>query len=218
MSEVLVAGATGRVARAVLPELARLGVHARIAPRDATDDELVELAIGTIAVLNLAGRAHLARNSDTDLAQLHAANVELPLRLLRVATTGGVRFVHLSSTKAGAKDLSANPYARSKAEAEALLAEAAHASGCAPVVAFRTCAVMAPPYDAGKLSLLRRLTWMPSRLVPARRVPVVDAGELARLLRATLEVPPVERFAVVEVPPESQMSLRDVVAALRAQR
>jgi nucleoside-diphosphate-sugar epimerase len=183
---------------------------------DGSDARLLELARGATAILNLAGRAHLHGGYE-DLMDLHRSNVELPLRLLEVASKAGVPLVHVSSTKAEQRSEKMSVYAQSKAEAEQALADAVSGGGSAPVVAFRTCAVMAPPYDAGKLSLLRKVRWVPRVLVPNRRVPVVSPERLAELLQRAVEIAPTAPFTVFDMPRDAWMSLRDVMSRLRAQ-
>jgi nucleoside-diphosphate-sugar epimerase len=223
MTSIVVIGATGRIGRAVLPFLRAGGAELRLAPRDMVDramandtDDLVEVAQRSTAILNLAGRAHLQSGSP-DLDDLRRANVELPLRLLEVATAAETKLVHVSSTKANATDSKSNAYAKSKALAESLLRDAANRTGTAPVVAFRTCAVMAPPYDAGKLSLVKRVRFLPSAVVPNITVPVISPETLALLLRKTVDLSLTEPFSVVEVPRHLQMSLRQVIERMRSQ-
>jgi nucleoside-diphosphate-sugar epimerase len=224
VTTIVVIGSTGRIGRAVLPLLEADGVDVRVASRDMVDramnndlEDLADLATDATALLNLAGRAHLQRGS-AELSDLMRANVELPLRLLEVATRAGTKLVHMSSTKAGTADSKANAYAQSKALAESLLREAAEREGSAAVVAFRTCAVMAPPYDAGKLSLLDKVHWAPGTMVPKRTVPVISPEALSVVLRQAVDDTATTPFTVFEVPRTSMMSLRDVVQRLHAQR
>jgi nucleoside-diphosphate-sugar epimerase len=149
MSRVLVTGADGFVGRALASRLAEAG-HAVVQVARASSDERV-LAIGDIAaydqwssylegvdaVIHLAGRAHVVRETAGDgMDEFRRVNVEGTLRLARAAATAGVgRFVFVSSIGVNGvrtHDLAfresdapnpTEPYAISKWEAEQGLLE-----------------------------------------------------------------------------------------------
>jgi nucleoside-diphosphate-sugar epimerase len=126
---VLVTGASGRVGRALLPELRRAGwrtralVHRRpvpgadeAAPGDLGDPSgLAAAAAGVGAVVHCAAATHARRAHTYD-----AVNLAGTQNLLRAVADAGVgHFLHVSTC---AIDPAGGPYSRSKASAERLVA------------------------------------------------------------------------------------------------
>lgn len=117
----------------------------------ATADEgaLDALCAGAVAVVHLAGRAHVMQEAEPDpAAAYHAANVEATARLAQAAVRAGVRRFVLASTvkvngetsrpgrpfRAADPPRPADAYARSKLAAEQALFDAATGSRMVPVV------------------------------------------------------------------------------------
>ena len=162
----LVTGADGFVGRALCERLraeARpfVGTVRTLAPgtggelrasgdlATADEDTLDALCAGAIAIVHLAGRAHVMHEADADpLRAYQAANVEATARLARAAVRAGVRRFVLASTvkvngetsrpgrpfRAGDPPRPADAYARSKLAAEQALAAAAQGTPLVPVV------------------------------------------------------------------------------------
>lgn len=170
---VLVTGADGFVGRAVVPRLERDG-HAVVRGDRATighigpDSDLVSRLAGIEAVVHLAARAHVMRetfpepNEDYDWI-----NAEGTLKLAEDAAAAGVRrFVYLSTAKVMGEVGGDRPfaetdppapddaYARSKLRAEKHLAEVAFLTGMETVV-LRPPLVYGPGVKGNFLSLVR---------------------------------------------------------------
>ena len=165
---VVVTGAGGFVGRALVAHFTSLGRPFRAivrgqdrtsAPKPhvfavadlatAPDDELDAIVTAAAAVVHLAGRAHVQRETTTDPAAAYvSANVTATQRVARAAVRAGVRrFVLASSIKVnGETSAMGRPlcpsdptdprddYARSKLGAEALLATIAAGTPMAPIV------------------------------------------------------------------------------------
>ncbi|HEX4883987.1 MAG TPA: NAD-dependent epimerase/dehydratase family protein [Casimicrobiaceae bacterium] len=163
---VVVTGASGFVGSALcerLRELGRpmIGTVRKVKPgmpgdlqpvgdlAAADDDALDELCAGAVAVVHLAGRAHVMREREPDPERaFRLANVEATARLARAAVRSGVRrFVLASSVKvSGETSRPGRPlrpddpprpqdaYARSKLAAERALCDAAAGSAMEAVV------------------------------------------------------------------------------------
>jgi nucleoside-diphosphate-sugar epimerase len=149
--KLLVTGASGFVARHLLDEVARRRIPARALSRRPPSDlapgveavlvpsfddtaALERACAGCTAVVHLAGRAHVMRDRASDpLAEFRRANVDATRALLAAAERCGVRRLVLASTvKVHGEGREqpytsqdpphpADPYAISKAEAEAVL-------------------------------------------------------------------------------------------------
>ncbi len=165
---IVVTGAKGFVGHALCGHLVRIGRPHRPVTRDAAGqvaDRTDEMAVGDLAtapeealqacvdgataVVHLAGRAHVLRETVADATALcHAANVIATQRLAFAAARAGVqRFVlastikvHGEVTRPGrpfrAADALApqDAYARSKVDAERALAAACAGTAMAPIV------------------------------------------------------------------------------------
>ena len=162
---VAVTGAAGFVGRALCAKLRDAGWTVRPLVREARGAVDGETAIGAIesaspetlaravagatAVVHLAGRAHVTKETARDPeAAYRAANVEATERLARAAVAEGVaRFVYASSVKAAAESSPAgrplhpgdepapqDAYGVSKLAAERALAVACSGTRTAPIV------------------------------------------------------------------------------------
>jgi nucleoside-diphosphate-sugar epimerase len=149
------------------PALLPPGVEAVQVP-DLTDEAAVKGAVrGVDAVVHLAARAHVLRETDPDpIAAFRRDNVEATRVLLEAAEPGAVRsFVYVSSVKAvGEVNREAwraatpaaptDPYGISKLEAETLVRRMAGERGLhAPIL--RLTAVYGPGMRANLLRLFR---------------------------------------------------------------
>ncbi len=151
-ARVAVTGATGFVGREVLRQLRSAGhevvaivrkeqsgfdgVRFAVIP-DLRDETALRAELtGADAVIHLAARVHVMRERTADpLSEFRAVNVEGTRALRAAAVAAGLRrFTYVSSIKvhgeasqgrlrSGAPIAPVDPYGRSKAEAEALLAE-----------------------------------------------------------------------------------------------
>lgn len=163
---IVVTGAAGFIGRALCARLRAAGFAVRPVVREAnaaapqgaialgaieaaSPEALAQLVDGASAIVHLAGRAHVLRDTQSDPdAAYRAANVEATERLAHDAVAEGVpRFVLASSVKA-AGEASApgrplapddeshpqNPYGRSKLAAERALADACRGTRTAPIV------------------------------------------------------------------------------------
>lgn len=179
---VVVTGAEGFVGRALVARLrqegrkvvpvtrADLGRRAgSSAPVDCADfGHWPELLEGAAAVVHLAARAHVVRDSAADpLAEFRRANVAGTERLLEAAIDGGVpRFVFVSSigvlgNDSGSRAFTASdapqpvePYAVSKWEAEQRVTARTAGTGTQPVIV-RPPLVHGPGVKGNFLRLLR---------------------------------------------------------------
>lgn len=195
-ARVFVTGADGFIGRHLCERLEREG-HAVTravrrgaagSPRVATGDladcaELPRLVEGHEAVVHLAARAHVLRETAADPgAAFDRANVDATVRLAQAAICAGVRrFVFVSSIGVlGARSdrplneddepAPAEPYAASKLRAERVLAEVARATAM-QIVVLRPALVYGPRCP-GNMARLARLV--------ARGVPLPLAGFTGR--------------------------------------
>jgi nucleoside-diphosphate-sugar epimerase len=131
MARVLVTGANGFVAQALLPCLLAAGHDVvglvRRLPAEPLDDRIAWKPAGELAdvvdwsgwltgvdvVVHLAGRAHVGREAPTAAAAaFRRGNVEVSERLANAAVAAGVkRFIFLSSVKAAGERSTAQPFA-----------------------------------------------------------------------------------------------------------
>jgi nucleoside-diphosphate-sugar epimerase len=184
MATVLLTGATGFVGPHLIPVLQAQGWHVRSAlrsggaslPADVETGVVGDLADlpdlgqaldGAEAVIHLAGRAHVMRETAADAgAAFHRANVDATRHLAGQAAAAGVRrFVFLSSVKVNGDRTTGRPftetddpapedaYGRSKWRAEQTLHEIGAATGL-EVVVIRPPLVYGPGVKANFLRLL----------------------------------------------------------------
>jgi UDP-glucose 4-epimerase len=247
---VVLTGADGFIGRAVQAHWARSGRPFRAVVRrrgspvplspgrlptddlaTATEGELDRLVAGAGAIVHLAGRAHVMRESAADpVAAYRAANVETTVRLARAAVRAGVgRFVLASSIKVnGEQSVAGRPfgpadppapadaYAVSKLEAERALAALAAGTPLAPIV-LRLPLVYGPGVGGNFLALLdavARRRVLPLAAVRARRS-LLYVGNLAQAVDAALDAVPAPSgvHCLADAVP---VALPDLVRALAA--
>ncbi len=189
---VVVTGANGFIGRALWSYFAQSGIACRAVLRTAdssfpfhcghtpivpfvagdlaqtAEARLDAIVNGAGAVVHLAGRAHVLRETAADAARLaHSANVVATRRLARAAARAGVRRfvftstikVHGEATLPGKLFRAADPYApeddyaRSKVEAERALIEACAGTTMLPQI-FRLPLVYGPGVKGNFLFLL----------------------------------------------------------------
>lgn len=188
------------VTRAVLARHSRAGEPGDV----ATFDRWGELVEGADAVVHLAARAHVMRDSATDpLQEFRRVNVAGTEHLLEAAAAAGVRrFIHLSSIgvlgndsgrgafKVGDPPCPVEPYAISKWEAEQRVRALAEASGTEFVIV-RPPLVHGPGVKGNFLRLLRlvhRGVPLPFAGLEARRS-FIGVQNLCELLQLSLDHP-----------------------------
>jgi nucleoside-diphosphate-sugar epimerase len=221
-AEVVVTGAAGFVGRGTVQRLAASGwsvsAVVRRLPTPSAPEGAEWLAMGDLtkvsdwrpaldgvdAVVHLAGRAHVMRDTMADpLAEYRRINVDATLALARAAAAAGVRrFVFMSSAKAVgessdalglADDVTPRPedaYGISKREAEVGLLERG-AFGTMSVTVLRPPLVYGPGVGANFARLLRlaaRGIPLPFSAVRNRRS-LVFVGNLADAVRFALDSP-----------------------------
>jgi UDP-glucose 4-epimerase len=201
---ILVTGADGFVASALLPVLRARGHELRAAGRMQTGDidgatDWRALLEGCEAVVHLANIAHRAY----DARALERVNVEGTRRLAEQAAAAGVRrFVYLSSVKALGEETKgrafdeqsvpapSTAYGRSKLAAERALAHVA-ADSALEVVTLRPPLVYGPRVKANFLALMRAVArgW-PLPLASVRNArSFVYVGNLADAIVGSIEKP-----------------------------
>jgi nucleoside-diphosphate-sugar epimerase len=223
--KLLVIGGSGRVGSAVIRYLRSEGHD--VIPLDrhdltkhhvkGTGDLLSEHAHQDCSVIvNLAGKAHLVAEEESN-PEVWMSNVGLPLTLAELSHTWSIPLLHLSSTKADIDPRRSTIYAASKRCAEVLLQCFAFETGTR-IICLRTCAVLAPPFEAGKLSKLRKVAWIPSGLVPRVATPVVHPRDLALAVSEAAAdlASSKQQFEIREV--SARMNLREVLVGLRSSR
>jgi UDP-N-acetyl-alpha-D-quinovosamine dehydrogenase len=228
---ILVTGSTGFIGRPVCRGLLGAGASVRGASRqggehpdagvervqvaDPLERQAVRAAVtGVDAVVHLAARMHVMRERAADpLAEFRRANVESTTLLAEEAATAGVgQFVLASTVKAvGEGNTSpwtedtppqpADPYGRSKLEAERVVHEVAERRG-------RRAASLRFPlvYGPGVKGNMLRLFGLVDRGVPLpfgavrNRRSLLYVGNLVAAIRAVLEHPPAgaETFFVTD--------------------
>lgn len=203
-------GATGFIGRHLMAELSRHGIAAEGIRRelDPATDWSGALR-GHTAVVHLAAAAHEAAERSEragDYASLQRVNALAAARLARDAAAAGVaQLVFLSTIGVHGDETPGRPfteespvaprslYARSKLEAERLLAEVAREAGIALAI-LRPTLVYGPGNPGNMLRLLRLLErgWpLPLAGIGNRRS-LTYVGNLVSAIRAVLERP---RFA-----------------------
>ena len=226
MRRAIVTGSSGFVGSALVP---RIGVPVLPLPMGGADwvRRLEACDFAGATVFHLAARVH--RPGDGDEAAYHEDNVEKTRRLAEAAAGGGAaRLVFLSSIKVHGEESAAghplrpgdapnpaDPYARSKRDAEAALRDISSGS------ALSICIVRAPlVYGArarGNLRAMVRLADSPWPLPfasLANRRSFVQVDDLARLLLACGASPAAHGATYLAAHPEP-MSTAALVARLR---
>jgi len=220
-TRILVTGATGFVGRALVHRLLADGrrVRAAVRPTSAALPAAVERALvedigpdtdwhvalaGVDAIVHLAARAHVLRDTSPDAHALYrAVNTLGTLRLAEAAASLGVgRFLFLSSVRVHGErspgvpfdetgPLAAeDPYGGSKAEAERGLASLAASGGLEPIV-LRAPLVYghdAKGNFARLVALVARGAWLPLGSVHNRRS-LVYVGNLVDAIARALDHP-----------------------------
>jgi len=219
---VVVTGASGFVGRALCAHLAATGRPHRGVVRTlpagapqgtpllavgdlaaAPEERLAAALQGAVAVVHLAGRAHVLDESQDEAgAACRAANVVATERLATAAVRAGVeRFVFASTVKvygeatlpgqrwrAGDPPAPRDAYARSKADAERALIAACEGSATTPVV-LRMPLVYGPGARANFLALLdavARRALLPLASIENRRN-LCYVGNLVHAISALLD-------------------------------
>src|SRR5688572_14334835 len=202
---VLVTGGSGFVGRHLLQELAARGITAVSEHRELTPEtEWSDLLAGSSVVVHLAAVAHeraevLERKGDYET--LHRVNALSTERLARAAAAaGGEQFVFLSTIGVCGDETAGIPftedsiaaprslYARSKLEAERLLASVSAETGLR-VTVLRPTLVYGPGNAGNFLRLLKavRRGWpLPFAAVRNRRT-LTYVGNLVSAIVAALE-------------------------------
>lgn len=210
---------------AVLPA----GHHAVADLATIADDELDALLGGATAVVHLAGRAHVLRETAGDpIGEYRAANVVVTKRLAQAAVRANVaRFVFASTVKvngertaAGCKFGADDPpaprdaYARSKLEAERELAGICAGSPLVPVI-LRLPLTYGPGVGGNFLTLLDEVARghaLPLGAIRNRRS-VLGLGNLIDAIDAVLDAPIAPR-GVNFVADRDSVSVPDLVRAI----
>ena len=183
--KVLVTGANGFVGRPLCASLVERGITLRSVVRDPSDPVAgTPLVVGDLGevdwnnkldgvdtIIHLAARVHIMSDSASNpITEYRSVNVDATVRLAEAAVRAGVRrFLYLSSIKVnGEKTLSqpfsvhdtpapADPYSKSKWEAELALWQIAESTGL-EVVVIRPPLVYGPYIKANFMNLLRLLS------------------------------------------------------------
>lgn len=230
---VMVTGASGFVGRHVAAELARAGfvltlvggtrvpsipsepgtssnLHQAHAVGDMSDCDLSLLLNGCDAVVHAAGRAHVFKDTSTDVkTAYHRANAEAVARLCAAMAQANVRRLVLISSIAAQLMISA--YGRSKRAGE----DIALAHPDIDVVALRPPLIYGPggPGNLGRLiGLIRRGLPLPFASVDNRRS-LCAISNIAQLVCQILKTPQ-PQTGVYEVCDSTPVSLPQIVHTL----
>ncbi len=242
---VLVTGASGFVGSHLVPALVDRGhdVVAAVRRAGSAPPRAAESVVGTIdgetewgaaldgidAVVHLAARVHVMRDDASDpLTEFRRVNTAGTSRLLDAALERGVkRFVFLSTIKVNGEKTTdhpfdahsprrpVDPYARSKAQAEELLLQAADRGGI-DVVIVRTPLVYGPGVGGNFRSMLtiaKTPVPIPVGSIRNRRT-MTSVWNLADAIASALVAPP-ERASILVAADATSTSTGEVVAALR---
>jgi len=226
---VLLLGESGRVGSAVatrLRERVEVVTIGRFTIEDPQpfENELARVLHRVSVVLNVAGVAHLEGDpTESDLVRLVAANVALPLLVARHCVLGATDLVHVSSSKASFTRRSSSAYAWSKRMCDATLVDSLgvrfeDAGRSLSIV--RPPAMLFPPFDAGRLRILRRLAPVPSALVPPIPMRVLTAERfLDDLVDLALNADARQcGVRIIEYPSSERADLRVIHEALVSER
>lgn len=219
---VIVTGADGFVGHALVSRWSRQGrpyrglvraIDPSIPPKPAnvavgdlaraSDDTLARALAGAVAIVHLAGRAHVMRESAADDGSAYRdANVVATQRLARAAVQAGItRFILASTVKVHGEasprgralrpddPLSPQgPYARSKREAERALIDIATGTAMTPLV-LRLPLVYGPGVKGNFATLVdavARERRLPLAAITARRS-IAYVGNVAAAVEAALD-------------------------------
>ena len=228
--------ATGRPCRGIVrmqvPGRSTRGQWVAVGDLATTPEDRLATAVeGAFAVVHLAGRAHVFRETAPDAAAAyHAANVVATERLAIAAARAGVqRFVLASTIKVhGEASTPERPlraddpcapqdaYARSKADAERALAAACAGTSMVPVI-LRLPLVYGPGVKGNFLTLLdavARCAPLPLRSIDNRR-DLLYVGNLVSAIASLLDLPEPPRGAWLVADGEP-VSTPDLVRRLAA--
>jgi nucleoside-diphosphate-sugar epimerase len=222
---VVVTGADGFIGHALASRWSRSGRRYRglvrrldrsLAPKPAnvevgdlaraSDDRLAGALAGAVALVHLAGRAHVMRETAADgEAAYREANVAATERLAGAAVRAGVaRFILASTVKvhgeASPRERALRPddplaprgaYARSKCDAERILVDAAKGTPMTPLV-LRLPLVYGPGVKGNFAALLEAVAHgrrLPLAAIAARRS-IAYVGNVAAAIEAALDANP----------------------------
>ena len=216
MGVTLVTGASGFVGTHLLKEMRERGLAVRGVSRSKAAGTLTIPSYGpeldwrpyledVDTIVHLAARVHVMRETATDpLAEFRRANVDATLHLARQSAAAGVRrFVFVSTIKVNGertepgKPFTADdqpnpqdPYAVSKAEAEAALTTLGHETGM-EIVIIRPPLVYGPGVGGNFKSLMKWASFgLPSIFEDVKnRRSLVFVGNLCDLIITTLSHP-----------------------------
>ena len=192
---VIVIGGSGRVGKAVLEALkgsssiVTVGRYS-LADQGRFEDELLAVIDSGSLVLNMAGVAHLGRRpTPAELDALVAANVALPLTIARICLERNTHLVHVSSAKAAFTGANADPYSWSKRACDTALCEsfgAEYLGAKLSLAIMRPPALLIPPFDAGKLRMLRFLAHINRAVIPPIALPVLSKDRFIGRVKTTV--------------------------------
>lgn len=220
---VSVVGASGRVGSGLVEYLGgTLAVDPVVRlPGEALDAFAGRACSGGDVIVNAAGVAHIERETPAEVERLQDGNVDLPVALASAALERSRPLIHISSVKAVAD--AATAYGTSKYQGDRELERRFgpdFAAAGLQLVVVRPLALLFPPFDAGKMSRLAGLRWIPRVLTPAVRVPALAPSTfldaVGELVARTCDGSAPAGFQVRDFVRSERATLRDVRDALVA--